>query len=156
MISHKKYICITFVFEGTVLVSISVMSVSTVFLACSMTIICWIIWKPFFNSSSSVWDVSLFCYYRTGHSSGWHSHVSVLLSASFLLLLTPPVILIAMFSFNCGLLRDESEWRMGEELGQLTREQSTSTILTTFMSCPGQTLKRRRCGEDVCQNATID
>lgn len=42
-----------------------------------------------------------------------------------------------MSSFSCGLFRHESEWRMGEDLGQLTSEQLASTIMATFMSCPG-------------------
>lgn len=68
------------------------------------------------------------------------SHPSVLLSASFLLLL---------WSFNgrsrynsapfqlwvCSEMR--AEWRMGDELGQLTGEQLASAIAATLMSCPG-------------------
>lgn len=41
-------------------------------------------------------------------------------------------------SFSCGLFRDESEWRMGEERGQLTREQLASTIMAALMSSPGR------------------
>lgn len=45
---------------------------------------------------------------------------------------------------------------MGEEHGQLTGEQLTSTIMAALMGCPGLSLKCRRCGGNVCQKATVD
>lgn len=68
------------------------------------------------------------------------SHPSVLLSASFLLL---PVILERSLSFQLALSQPwvcsemRAEWRMGDELGQLTGEQLASAITATLMSCPG-------------------
>lgn len=81
----------------------------------------------------------------------------VLLSASFLLLLTPPVIPYSAScyytsSFSCDLFRDE---RVEDGRGARPDHQGAISLHHHgyFDELPRQSLK---CGGDVCQNATVD
>lgn len=148
MISHKKVKL--FIVECTVLFSISVISVSTAFLACSMTLIFWLIYKPFLIIIRQS-DMCLCSTTTVLDTAQGDTHVSVLLSASSPLLLSPPVILIAMFSFNCNLLGDESEWRVGDR-SSASSQRSSKPPPSWLLSCAGQ---GRLCNVDAVERMCV-
>lgn len=103
----------------------------------------------------------LLCYHTsqwTCSRSRWPSHLSVLLSASFLLswiLLGSLYIFLlsaarCLLAFSCGLFKEWTEVKR-EGAGH---QQLASTNVATLITCPGSVW--RRFGENVCQNPSDD